>query len=474
MARAAVEKLVAHLGPDARFPFDKVWEYADQVVPSTQRPHQARRLISAGFLEPTGGFTNAATTKRAGAPTREYRPGPKFRDGVLRFVAQADDGAHTVADALTHLAAILESHGMIITPQEIANYYLALLSSPLVILGGQSGTGKSWLPRLFTQAIRGRFIPIRVKPQWSDNADLFGYMPAFAPDRFIEGPFTSAIKEAGQIPNVLTTVLLDEMNLAAVEHYFSDFLSVVESRRRESGRIITDPLPLELPAAPDELPDPYKSLRCLALPPNVRVVGTANMDETTRPFSPKVIDRAFNVEFNDVDLTAFTTQGGIEVNESLLQVLSDRLTSESNPVAIREVYNEQEEFFDGLALLLEQIRTIVHRAGVSFAYRTRDAILLYMWHWKYDGLARILTLNGAFDLCISQKILPKITGTGEVLRQALEDLLAWLTNADGSLNTADREAPSMSPRGPYTRSAAKVERMLARLEEEGATTFWDL
>ncbi len=450
----AVEKLVEDLGTGARFPFDQLRHYTDQDIPGTYW----RLLSRNGDIEPTGNMTKTFTPERRGTVTREYRPGPRFQPEPRASGA--------VSDALKELQKAMDARGCIITSAELANFYLALMSSPIIILAGLSGTGKSWIPRLFAELTRADLTAISVQPQWSDNAELFGYTPSLNPTTFIEGHFTRALRSAAATPDKSAIVLLDEMNLAVVEHYFSDFLSIVETRRRDAQAIITDALPLDLPHPDAE--DVYQELRALYLPSNARVIGTANMDETTRAFSPKVIDRAFVIEFDDVDLTAFSSYTYEEINEHLLPVLVNRLIDTESPVSVREVYEDSELFFHGIAGLLEEIRQLLKPAGISIGYRTRDAILLYLWHWHNDSLADILTIDAAFDLCVLQKILPKITGTGESLHQALEQLRDWLQQS----RRLNPDTSSMLPSGPFERAAEKVDRMLQRLEVEGATTYW--
>ena len=153
------------------------------------------------------------------------------------------------------------------------------------------------------------------------------------------------------------------MNLAAVEHYFSDFLSVMETRRRSGDAVITDRLPIDLPSVSGDAEDPHEHLRSLYLPHNVRVIGTANMDETTRSFSPKVLDRAFSIEFNDVDLTAFPAAPEEPVHSASAGELARRLVDQNNPVTVHEMYLDLRELCDEVAGLMESIRTILEPAG---------------------------------------------------------------------------------------------------------------
>jgi hypothetical protein len=462
IAKAAVRALVKDRGLESKFPFDAIWKYAPEEVPSKQRPGMQRRLLTGKFIEPTGGFISAESESRAGSPTKEYRPGAIFvaRTAAAKSSPVTQDSP-TVASALTNLVAAMDLRGFIVIPEQLTNFYLALLSSPLLIMTGTSGTGKSRLPRLFAELTGARFKQIAVKPQWDDNSDMFGYTSPLQTDQFVKGEFTLAIEEATQKTSAPFVVLLDEMNLAAVEHYFSDFLSVVESRRREGASVVTDPLPLDLPAPAS--PDPYAGLRGLTLPAHVKVVGTANMDETTRNFSPKVLDRAFAIEFEDVDLSAFPQASNGRASNEEFKILASRLSDYANPVSVSEAYSKYPEICQEAATCLETIRSILGPAGLSFAYRTRDAVCYYMYHWQRDALESLLPKSDALDYCILQKVLPKIHGQGELLGEVLEQLKSWL---DGN------KVEPYESSARFTRSSAKLERMIKRLAADGTTTYW--
>lgn len=499
----ALHRLSEQEGREVTFPFDKIWQYADENVASTLRPGQQRRLVKGGYIERTERMINAASEARAGSLIPEYRLGWRFRpDETLSNKSSlsatdemlSNKSSLSVARSLRDIEEAMAFDGFIVTAEQLANFYLALKTSPLVILAGTSGTGKSRLPRLFSKLVGATFTLISVQPQWSDNTDLLGYTPSLDLENFVEGDFTKAVVRASTQTDVPAMVLLDEMNLAAVEHYFSNFLSIVETRRREQdGTITTDPLPLDLPVPKD--PDRYDYLRNLRFLPNIRVIGTANMDETTRVFSPKVLDRAFSIEFDEVDLTAFVEpRESNQVTKSNFSWVGKRLIDTNNPVSVSEVYSSSRDLFDQVAGLTEEIKVILKPAGISLGYRTRDAICLYMWHWEHDGLADILSIKDALDLCILQKILPKVSGTGEGLRKALEDLHEWLLRA----GTAKEVATALPNKGisreemetfseedydestaeieilnsPFQRSAEKIARMLQKLSDEGAVTYW--
>jgi hypothetical protein len=150
-------------------------------------------------------------------------------------------------EMLRALQAYTDARGFMCSLEDIANYFLCLQAKPDVILSGISGTGKTRLPRLVAEATDAAHRLIPVKPNWSDNSDLMGYYSVTL-DRYVSGQLLDAIRAALDDPSRPHFVVLDEMNLAHVEHYLSDLLSVMETRRRNSnGDVVSDLLPLDLP-----------------------------------------------------------------------------------------------------------------------------------------------------------------------------------------------------------------------------------
>lgn len=481
LACDALRVLFAQYGPDHKFPADVIWQNIPHgiEVPSTARPHQPKRLVKAGYLELTGGKTQAQSAQRAGSMTNEYRFGPQLvkRTPTLAPAAMTHTlglGASRVAaespsGALKSIQVAMDAEGYVLSVAELANFFLAMTVSPLVILSGISGTGKSLLPRKFAKRTSSLFHAIPVQPQWSDNCDLFGYVPTLSPEKYIKGALVDGLLEAKRNPEKLVIALLDEMNLAPVEHYFSDFLSIAETRVRDGARITTDKLPIELPNVPAGVPDAEADLRDIRLPSNLRVVGTANMDETTHLFSPKVLDRAFTIEFDDPDLTSFAsgaTANGAETFDELARIA----INESNAISVQEARGQSQELFEHIAELLNEIQAILAPAGIKFGYRTRDAILMYLHFWRELGIGDVMAGYAALDFCILQKILPKISGSGEGLADALKNLSAWLAGRAALQEMAEGVAIDFS--GPLARSQQKVERMAQILDLDGATRFW--
>lgn len=475
LASDALKKMLAQHGPDFKFPADVIWQNIPPgiIVPSTSRPHQPKRLMKGGLLELTGGMAKAQSEQGAGSIRKEYRFGPTLVPHVAATPAAVElaaaAGSLSASESLKRIQALMDAEGYVISTAELANFFLAMTVSPLVILSGISGTGKSLLPRKFAKRTNSLFHAIPVQPQWSDNSDLFGYVPTLAPDKYIKGALVDGLRDAKQNPEKLVIALLDEMNLAPVEHYFSDFLSIAETRARDGTKIATDRLPIELPAVPPAgTNDLQSNLRGIQLPSNLRVVGTANMDETTHSFSPKVLDRAFTIEFDDPDLTSFASDSaaGTETFNDLAKLV----ISESNAISVLEAGAKSQDLFEHIAQLLSEIQDILSPAGIKFGYRTRDAILLYLHFWRELDLADIMTGYAALDFCLLQKVLPKISGSGEGLANALKNLADWLKARSSVIGAAPSVEAAFA--GPLERTHQKLERMILKLDLDGATGYW--
>lgn len=480
LAIEALRAMLDKFGPDYLFPPDAMWTLIPDGVEikSTKKPHHAKQLVKEGYLQPTGAITQAQTGPRAGSKTPQYRFGHLLVPSHTTHAATiapplfADASGTALAsysDAIRGIQEAMEAEGYLVSPAELANFFLAMTVSPMVILSGISGTGKSLLPRKFAKFTNSRFQPIPVQPQWADNSDLFGYVPSLASGTFVKGKIIDSILGAKRNPDSLAIALLDEMNLAPVEHYFSDFLSVAESRERKGGRVGSDPLPIDLPPAPEPaFASICEELKGIELPHNLRVVGTANMDETTHSFSPKVLDRTFTIEFDDPDLTAFATAGGD--SSASFESLAQAAVNPTNAINIMEAQAKSQDLFEQVAAWLEEIQGILSPAGIKFGYRTRDAILLYLHFWRKFGLSDVLAGCAALDFCILQKVLPKISGSGDALETALENLAKWLDERSEPKEGISGIEAEFS--GSLQRSREKVARMISLLELDGVTRYW--
>lgn len=346
--------------------------------------------------------------------------------------------ATSPVELLKQIHGNCEQAGFVCSIEDVANFFLCLQAKPFVILSGISGTGKTQLPRVFATSVGAAHALVPVKPNWTDNSDLMGY--ANLQGDFIPGRMLEIIRAAIASPERPHFAVLDEMNLAHVEHYLSDLLSVMETRRRDDvGRVVTDPLPLDLPGSPvgeeeEDATGEWASLRKLSLPWNLMIVGTVNVDETTHPFSRKVLDRSFAIDFNEVDLTRFKMGGG-----PLAAIVGGARLLLDRPFSVREIYTTDEIFFDEIAFVLAEVNAHLRGAGLHFAYRVRDEIALYMYAWKRHGLSVLLSRDEAFDLCLLQKVLPRCQGSAETARRALEGVFRYCA-VEVSMEAAEPQA----------------------------------
>ncbi len=188
--------------------------------------------------------------------------------------------------------------GLYYSEKTIRSFIASLASSKLLILQGLSGTGKSSLPRLFKEALGTESSLVPVQPSWRDNRELLGYDNDFT-KRFKETEFTKFVYQASAPTNreKIWFIVLDEMNLARIEYYFADFLSILEKKPEEWS------IPL-VPSNDDTNPDnrpKYLVDNCTSLfvTQNIWFIGTANKDESTFGITDKVYDRAQVLDFKN-------------------------------------------------------------------------------------------------------------------------------------------------------------------------------
>ena len=325
--------------------------------------------------------------------------------------------ASTNKETIQHAHTYITDRGFQYQYEEIANFYLALCAKPFVILAGISGTGKTQLPRKFAASLgfsKDQVIQLPVRPDWTDGSDLLGYTSLDG--NFIPKDLTIAIRKAAATPDKPFFFILDEMNLARVEHYFSDFLSVIETRERVSGEIKTDPILREEVINSAKNKDDFSAI---GWPQNLYLIGTVNMDETTHSFSRKVLDRANSIEMNEVDLNWINTNSApVESLSNITNALflSSYLTaSELSDSERNSITSEME--------LLQQVNKILQKADLHFAYRVRDEIAFYLiLNKKYD----LIDSRLAFDFQLVQKILPRIHGSSERVQTVLVEILYFL------------------------------------------------
>lgn len=384
---------------------------------------------------------------------------------------EVGDSMLAVKDTLNNVKKYIDGRGFHYSDALLKNFYLSLKAKPFLILAGTSGTGKTRLVRLFAEAVGaygdGRYKQVAVKPDWSDSTDLFGHVNL--DNKFVPGAIIEFIKKAAEDERNLPYFLcLDEMNLARVEYYFSEFLSIMETRDWASGKVTTDRLiPRSCYSGDEKAEDDYSEL---IIPDNLYVVGTVNMDETTFPFSKKVLDRANTIEFSDVD---FDLPDTLEASESeIFVVKNDFLRSKYLNIRVDciDCWEVVKKYNDKVI----EINEILKKKGANFGYRMRDEIIFYM---LYNEQFELLSENEAFDNQIMQKILPRIQGSSESIAEILRELFRFcagpFANKNGQTDSLKMESYlNGNSFIKYLRSAEKICSMLRRYEDDDFTSFW--
>lgn len=384
---------------------------------------------------------------------------------------------------LEEVKLYIQNKGFSYPAEIIKNFYLSLKTKPFVILAGISGTGKTKLVKLFAEAIgvtegNGQFMLIPVRPDWSDPTDLLGYTDLAG--NFRPGKFSKLLALASRDENRDKPyfVCLDEMNLARVEHYFSDLLSIMETRHWNEERILTDHV-LSLDDQDGYAQDDYRDL---VFPDNVYVVGTVNMDETTHPFSKKVLDRAQTIEFSYIDLARFpissSAEGEPQRTESTMNDSINNLFLRSDYLTLKDAYSENEALIRRCTERLVEVNLFLETIHSQVGFRVRDEVCFYL---LYNHRYNLMTEEQAFDLQLLQKILPRLQGSSSSVKRALIQLMFLALGTGGKIEETLEDASGLylpwqgsgvMPTAKFPWTARKLAYMLRRLEEDGFTSFW--
>lgn len=369
-------------------------------------------------------------------------------------------------------------------------FFPTLRTKPFMLLAGISGTGKSRIVRklAFKSCPKelqdkdgtepGNYCMIEVKPNWHDSTELLGYWSNLN-KRYMFTKFTKFLVKAKMYPNVPFFVCLDEMNLAPVEQYLAEFLSVLETRKsveEEDGSIVIKSgvlidkeyfrsigkvgkgdkeqgfatckndrdIYMKLFDIVDEeemktVPQNEETSLLdtgLTLPENVFVIGTVNMDDTTHQFSRKVIDRAMTIEMNGGALTdIFCDKDDLTYTEKPLtmddlraeyisakEVIKNCSAVTGNEDILKYIKGETE---DGLPQRLEEINKALYGTPFIVSYRVMNELTIYLAvlldKAEEDGQEISLEVckqlaNTAIDKILLMKILPRVEGDDEMFR----------------------------------------------------------
>jgi energy-coupling factor transporter ATP-binding protein EcfA2 len=334
-----------------------------------------------------------------------------------------------------------------------------------------------------------RYCFLSVRPDWIDNRGLLGYYNPITNKYEATELLKLLIRAANDDKKRPYFVILDEMNLAKVEHYFSDFLSCLESRRvGPDGNIVGESLILHDQDDLEFVEDGQRFTipKRLVIPENVYFTGTVNIDETTYMFSPKVLDRANVIEFNEVNLESYKERLKEQGVEGVQFFASDEFVEKftSGYSHLRALIRKEFTFDDKLESCynhLVEINKLLQPQHLHFGYRVVDEILFYIENARQFGYFSELD---ALDLQILQRILPKFFGNRKKLEATFVKLLNYfyqISDANLALSKAEyeylmngqaSEGVRFVGKDPlFPRSTKKLIRMLISLRDHGFVSF---
>lgn len=420
-------------------------------------------------------------------------------------------------------------------------YLLALRTKPFLLLAGISGTGKSRIVREFAfkscpkylqdkdGTTPGNYCMIEVKPNWHDSTELLGYYSNLSKEYQFK-KFVKFLVKAKMYPDVPFFVCLDEMNLAPVEQYFAEVLSILETRKhprnpetkevdmktikteviveakyfQQLGKMpifknkeTGDPLKQKLTDRDiymklygiDEEKDINEEVGNktelttlgLTLPGNVLIIGTVNMDDTTHQFSRKVIDRAMTIEMNGGNLSAMF--GG----SKNLEYLEDEAEQQKWQNAFTQRYisadevleahpQEAETIMEKLPERLNEINKALKGTPFEVSYRVLNELTIMVGVLLDDneeGKSIDDIINQAVDNILLMKILPRIEGDADMFAIKKKDVqydnrLKWLESIAPDISTDGEEEEKESKQT----AKEKIHEMIERLDNQEFTRFW--
>lgn len=333
------------------------------------------------------------------------------------------------SDWLQSVAQRCDDYGLHFNPRILKAFHTSLKTaemSPLTVLAGVSGTGKSELPRLYSHFGGLYFEPLSVQPNWDSQESMLGFFNSIDNRfdaqpvlRFLaqsQKPWLAATNERDGYPGLagaVCMVLLDEMNLAHPELYLAEFLSKLELRRGKRGTYVTEAgeVATDVPTLPVKIGagmEPYQ----LPLGRNVLWAGTMNQDETTKSLSDKVLDRA--------NIILFPRPTDLKRRQKLTP-LDARNRGDNLPITTWQGWLSQgtsftTKEFQPFKSFLEEMNNSLAVAGRAIGHRVLQSVEFYMSNYPDvreagdDGAKRAKAMHTAFEDQLVQKVMPKLRG----------------------------------------------------------------
>jgi predicted nucleic acid-binding Zn-ribbon protein len=352
--------------------------------------------------------------------------------------------------ALENVRLQFRSEGLVYDERVLNAFHTTMKTNEttqMAVLAGISGTGKSQLPRQYATGMGIGFLQIPVQPRWDSPQDLMGFYnyieSEFKPTDMARALYAMDIhNNPGEaLDDRMMMILLDEMNLARVEYYFSDFLSRLESRPRRD--LVADANQRKDAEIELEIPDANEETVRLFPGFNLLFAGTMNEDESTQSLSDKVVDRANVLKFGaPKNFANSRPEGDAPEPQALSKTQWDKWVRQP------ETLGSDEQFVN---TKIDEMAAIMKSFGRPFGHRLRLAMKSYVANYpesdRYNGRKRIET---ALADQIELRLLPKLRGLDpeeSVISQAFGDLSNMIKQDLGDQELADAVQTSIDNAG---------------------------
>lgn len=371
-----------------------------------------------------------------------------------------DTNLHEVVEQITFnmdtLIKSINETGLFYEYKFIQRYVCSLMTKPFVILSGLAGSGKTQLAlafaRVMSENIDQQLCIVPVGADWTNREPLLGYPNALKQGEYMlpESGALQIMMRALRNPQKPYFLVLDEMNLSYVERYFADFLSALESHQE-----------IPLWEKPEECDSEVPAK--IALPKNLFIIGTINVDETTYMFFPKVLDRANVIEFkiSDDEMNRFLKLDmnvNIEIANGMCANMGQDFVEKSS---VKNLENSEL-----VQKTLISFFKVLKKVNAEFGYRS--AIEIYRFIANAKACAEGMTEDEILDAAIVQKLLPKLHGSRKKLEPVLKALWGLcMQNA----HTAEAIIRENVQYAKFPESADKIQRMMQTALENGFTSF---
>lgn len=408
------------MGGTEHIPYMGASALTEDVIPSvgnvTGIPRKGGTVANAEIV-----VQNASLNSTDGAESAETNRFPKLTlvdQRYADFVEPVFDDEITLAQLVDDYRRFACSQMHLYYTEEIIRRFVAgMASSKLLILEGISGTGKTSLPYSFSRFLDNPATMISVQPSYRDRTELLGYFNEFS-KRFNETEFLRALYEAGyrEEPSM---IVLDEMNLARIEYYFAEMLSVLEMPSQDEW--VLDLVPTAWPGDPKHLFDGK-----IRVPNSIWFVGTANNDDSTFTITDKVYDRAMPIELNErADAFECDPQGSCRITSQHLEQMFAQ-AKRDYPIS-----QETEEMLQKLDNYLQTRFKLAF--GNRIIKQMHDFIPVYVacGGTELDGM----------DYIVARKVLKKLESMNiTFVRDEIRSLIEYIEKVFGKANMPDSKA----------------------------------